>query len=161
MLKKIIIALDGSEMGKQIFEQGLTLAKLTSAKLMLLHVLSSDDINNPDALMYPNADYYSGWGEQDFSLYQERWETFKNEGLKMLQAFCSQANAQGIATEFSQNSGSPGRVICDLAKTWTADTVVMGRRGRSGLTELFMGSVSNYVLHHAPCSVYVVNVEKL
>lgn len=157
MFSKVLIALDGSEMSRHIFDQGLAIAKLASAKLMLLHVLSSDDINSPDALIFPSIDYYSGWGERDFKLYQERWEAFKLEGLKMLQAFCSQANTQGVATEFSQNSGNPGRAICELAKAWEADTVVMGRRGRSGLTELLLGSVSNYVLHHVPCSLYVVH----
>ncbi len=34
-----------------------------------------------------------------------------------------------------------------------ADLIVVGRRGRSGLSELILGSASNYVLHHAPCSV--------
>jgi len=32
--------------------------------------------------------------------------------------------------------------------------------GRTGLRELFLGSVSNYVLHHAPCSVMVVHPEE-
>ncbi|CCQ49032.1 hypothetical protein CWATWH8502_2292 [Crocosphaera watsonii WH 8502] len=36
------------------------------------------------------------------------------------------------------------------------DVIVMGHRGISGLQEFFLGSVSNYVLHHAPCSVLIV-----
>jgi nucleotide-binding universal stress UspA family protein len=42
------------------------------------------------------------------------------------------------------------------AQIWHADLIVMGRRGVSGMHELFLGSVSNYVTHHAPCSVLVV-----
>ncbi|NEO28803.1 MAG: universal stress protein, partial [Kamptonema sp. SIO4C4] len=34
--------------------------------------------------------------------------------------------------------------------------VIIGRRGRVGLSEILLGSVSNYVLHHAPCAVMVV-----
>ncbi|MDB9482953.1 universal stress protein, partial [Dolichospermum circinale CS-537/05] len=36
--------------------------------------------------------------------------------------------------------------------------IMMGRRGRSGLAEFFLGSQSNYVLHHAPCSVQIVHL---
>lgn len=32
----------------------------------------------------------------------------------------------------------------------------MGRRGHKGLSEILLGSVSNYVVHHAPCSVLVL-----
>ncbi|MGL4622525.1 MAG: universal stress protein, partial [Chroococcidiopsis sp.] len=48
------------------------------------------------------------------------------------------------------------RLICDFALAWKADLIVTGRRGRRGLSEFFMGSVSNYVLHHASCSVLTV-----
>ncbi|NEO65320.1 MAG: universal stress protein, partial [Moorea sp. SIO4G2] len=34
--------------------------------------------------------------------------------------------------------------------------IVLGRRGLGGLKEMVLGSVSNYVVHHAPCSVLVV-----
>ncbi|MFN6036632.1 MAG: universal stress protein, partial [Dolichospermum sp.] len=78
--------------------------------------------------------------------------------LQMLQSFTSQANTAGINTEFTQNSGNPGRMICELARTWNADLIMMGRRGRSGLAEFFLGSQSNYVLHHAPCSVQIVHL---
>ncbi len=35
----------------------------------------------------------------------------------------------------------------------------MGSRGLKGLKEMFLGSVSNYVTHHAPCSVLIVRTE--
>jgi nucleotide-binding universal stress UspA family protein len=76
----------------------------------------------------------------------------------MLQSFSAQANTSGINTEFTQNTGSPGRKICELATVWNADLIIIGRRGRSGLAEFFLGSVSNYVLHHAPCSVQIVHI---
>lgn len=158
MFKKILVAVDRSEMGVKIFEQALSLAKITSANLMLLHVLSQEEEGSPEALVFPNIDYYPGWNEQSFKLYQEHWEKFKNEGLQMLQSWSAQANTSGVNTEFTQNTGSPGRMICELATDWNADLIIMGRRGRSGLAEFFLGSVSNYVLHHAPCSVQIVHI---
>ena len=158
MFNKILAAVDRSDMSIKVFEQALSLAKITSANLMLLHILSQEEEGSPEALIYPNIDYYPGWNEQSFKLYQEHGDKFKNEGLQMLQSWSAQANTSGVNTEFTQNTGSPGRMICELATSWDADLIIMGRRGRSGLAEFFLGSVSNYVLHHAPCSVQIVHL---
>jgi nucleotide-binding universal stress UspA family protein len=158
MLKKILVALDRSEMRQQVFEQALALAKVTQTNLMLLHVLSPEEDGSPHTPVLSNVDYYPGLSAQSFELYQKQWDNFKNEGLEMLQSCCAQANTAGVPTEFTQNLGDPGRIICKLAASWGADLIMMGRRGRSGLAELFLGSVSNYVLHHASCSVYIVHL---
>lgn len=158
MFTKILVALDRSPMGKAVFEHALALAKVTGASLMLLHVLSAEEEGSPYAPILSNFDYYPGVGSQSFEYYQKQWDKFKNQGAQMLQSFCAQANTAAVNTEFSQQLGSPGRIICQLAANWDADLIVMGRRGRSGLTELFLGSVSNYVLHHAPCSVHVMHL---
>jgi nucleotide-binding universal stress UspA family protein len=158
MFKKILVALDRSEVGQKVFDQALSLAKLTQASLMLLHVLSPEEEGSPYVPMVSNFDYYPGLSSQSFELYQNQWETFKDKGIQMLQSYCAEANTANISTEFTQNLGNPGRIICDLARSYDADLIVMGRRGRSGLTELFLGSVSNYVLHHAHCSVHIVHL---
>jgi nucleotide-binding universal stress UspA family protein len=156
MLKKILVALDRSEMGQQVFEQALALAKATQASLLLLHVLSPEEEGSPNIPTISNFDYYPGLSGQSFELYQKQWDNFKNEGVQMLQSLSAQANISGVSTEFTQTLGNPCKSICKLAINWGADLIIMGHRGRSGLTELFLGSVSNYVLHHAPCSVHIV-----
>ncbi|NJN72511.1 MAG: universal stress protein [Limnothrix sp. RL_2_0] len=55
--------------------------------------------------------------------------------------------------------GESREEICIAAKEWNADMVVIGRRGLKGLSEILLGSVSNYIVHHAPCSVMVVQHE--
>ncbi|WP_353931600.1 universal stress protein [Okeanomitos corallinicola TIOX110] len=157
MFNNILVALDRSERSRQVFDQALALAKLTSAKLMLIHVLSPDENGFGDAMMVSNMDYYPGWGDDSMKRYVEKLELHRSEGLEMLQAFCAEANKENINTEFTQNVGSAGKVICNLAKNWNADLIVIGRRGLSGITELLIGSVSNYVLHHAPCSVHIIH----
>jgi nucleotide-binding universal stress UspA family protein len=158
MFNKILVALDRSPMGKQVFEQALALAKVTGASLMLVHVLSAEEEGSPYAPILSNFDYYPGIGSQSFEYYQKQWDIFKNQGIQILQSFCAQANTAGVNAEFTQNLGSPGRIICQLAANWGADLIVMGRRGHAGIKELFLGSVSNYVLHHAPCSVHVMHL---
>lgn len=159
MFNKVLVALDRSDRSQQVFEQAFGLAKLTSANLMLLHVLSPEEDDIPDTMILSQMDYYPGWGDDSMKKYMEKWELRKNAGLKMLQTFCTEANIQNINTEFTQNVGSPGKVICQMAKNWNADLIVVGRRGLSGITEFLIGSVSNYVLHHAPCSVHIIHFE--
>ncbi|AFY35275.1 universal stress protein [Calothrix sp. PCC 7507] len=158
MFKKILVALDRSEMGQQVFAQALALAKLTGASLMLQHVLSAEEEGSPYIPMLSNFEYYPGLSSSSFEYYQKQWDSFKNEGLEMLQTFCAQANTAGVNAEFTQSLGLPGRLICELARNWNADLIIIGRRGLSGLAELFLGSVSNYVLHHALCSVQIVHL---
>jgi nucleotide-binding universal stress UspA family protein len=150
--------MDTSAIGNDVFNEALSLAKAIESSLMLLHVLSAEEQDSPNMLILPRLDYYPFpvGSETTLNIYQEQWEAFKKQGLELLRSRQAIATAQGVSTEFTQTSGSPGRTICEVARNWGADLIVMGRRGRSGLSELILGSVSNYVLHHAPCSVLIV-----
>ncbi|GAP94478.1 universal stress protein [Leptolyngbya sp. NIES-2104] len=156
MFQRILVALDRAETNQSVFEKAIELAKTNQAKVMLLHAISPIDegISTP---MYPMVD----------SLYPIQHEAFmrssaqlfsqaETAGLDMLRAKDARALTSGVCCEFTQHVGDPGDIICTIAKTWNADLVVMGRRGRSGLSEFLLGSVSNYVMHHAPCSVLIV-----
>ena len=57
---------------------------------------------------------------------------------------------------FEVQVGEPAEEIVDLARLEGYDMVVMGSRGLSPMKELLLGSVSNRVLHTAPCPVLVV-----
>jgi len=155
MFTKILVAIDSSPMGMIVFEKALDLAKTTGASIMLLHVLSYED-GMPNLPTSFGMEYYAGLSSKAMEIYQQQYKEFENRGLKLLQNFATQATAAGVGTEFTQKHGSPGQTICDLAFNWQADLIVMGRRGRSGINELILGSVSNYVLHHACCSVLVM-----
>jgi nucleotide-binding universal stress UspA family protein len=52
--------------------------------------------------------------------------------------------------------GSPERELIDVATEWRADLIVVGSHGRGFWGRLTLGSVTDAVVHHAPCSVLVV-----
>jgi nucleotide-binding universal stress UspA family protein len=52
-------------------------------------------------------------------------------------------------------NGDPGPALCRLAADVGASAVIVGSRGRGGLKRALLGSVSDYVVRHAPCSVIV------
>lgn len=51
--------------------------------------------------------------------------------------------------------GWPRQSIVAEAERWRADLIVLGAHGRSALSRLLLGSVSDYVVQNAPCSVEV------
>ncbi len=158
MFRKILVALDQSDNAQQVYENALSLAKLSNASLMLLHVLSHEEHSTPYPTPFSYWNYSPQLSAHTWEFYQKQWEEYKNEALKTLQSYASQANTAGVNTEFRQILGNPGVVICDFARSWEADLIIVGRRGIRGLTEFFLGSVSNYVLHHTPCSALTVHV---
>lgn len=161
MFDKILVAIDTSSSSRAVFEAALTLAKQTQASLMLLHVLAPD--SQDYAALPPTLVPYSYpiITDEVMRYYREQWEAAERKGLTILQSLADEASRAGVAVEFSQNVGNPSQWICDLAKDWQADLIIMGRRGHSGFSELFLGSVSNYVMHHACCSVLTVQGEKV
>jgi nucleotide-binding universal stress UspA family protein len=50
---------------------------------------------------------------------------------------------------------APGSAIIRKARAWSPDLIVVGSHGRSGLSRLVIGSVSEHVLHHVNCSVRI------
>jgi nucleotide-binding universal stress UspA family protein len=62
----------------------------------------------------------------------------------------------GLSVETALREGDAGREILEEAREWAADLVLMGSHGRTGLKRVLMGSVAQYVVSHAPCSVEVV-----
>ena len=78
------------------------------------------------------------------------------EGRKSAQAT---ADALGRPVEVRVVEGSPGIALCQLAAELPATAIVMGARGHSALSTALRGSVSEYVIRHAPCPVIVSGPE--
>ncbi|MEM6426622.1 MAG: universal stress protein [Cyanobacteria bacterium P01_D01_bin.128] len=155
MFKRILVAIDSSETRTEsIFQQAIALAKNSAdARLMLLHVLCSDDPSNPGLPMRTYSVYYPPVEAISWQNYQKHWDDYERRWLERLQNLSNAAIAAGIPAEFTEVSGEPGKQICSLAHNWEADLIIVGSRGRRGIKEWLLGSVSNYVMHHAPCSV--------
>jgi nucleotide-binding universal stress UspA family protein len=157
MFKKILVALDMSAMAEDVFEKALSIGKSNQAELLLLHVISSEEDNSPLAIppniydLYPAAN-----NELTIKSWQEEWENYIKQGTELLEKYSQKAINSEVKAEYFQIQGNAARTICKIAKEKQADLIVIGRRGRTGIGEMLLGSVSNYVLHHAHCSVLTV-----
>ncbi|MBW4461876.1 MAG: universal stress protein [Nodosilinea sp. WJT8-NPBG4] len=157
MFKKILVALDNSARRHEVFQKALDLAEATRADLMLVHVLSAYEEGSPGIPIRSYQAYYPVLEDSTWRLYQKRWEEFEAQGIAQLRQELDRAQAAGVSAEFTQISGEPAATICSVASSWGADLIMVGSHGRRGLSELLLGSVSNYVMHHADCSVLVVH----
>ncbi len=155
MFSKILAPIQDPVSDRAVFNNALALAKQNQATLMLLHVFSPE-AENSLALPDDNLYRYPIITDELMKNYQQRWESIENQGLEMLQKLAKEAETDGVTVEFSQNMGSVNRVICNMAKNWGADLIVIRCPDRSKLDEFFLGSISSYVLHHAPCPVLAV-----
>lgn len=152
---KILVAIDQSPLGQAVFAQALDLAKIQKSSLMLLHCLMPEVLLGP-MLMPGEFGLSPHLISQTYKVQQEQLDLQVRAAQDMLESYKKTATQQGVATEFSYRCVDAGRGICELASSWNADLVIVGRRGIKGLTEVLLGSVSNYVLHHVSCSVLVV-----
>ena len=157
MFKNILAALDDGETCDLVFERALTLTQATGANLQLLSVIAPIDNISPSVLASSDKSYNPSSADQSvWSVYQDVHEDCIKKQQERLNRLSERAREKGIEAEFFQRAGSPGRAICQQAKDGEAGLIVVGSHGRRGLSELWLGSVSNYVLHHAPCSVLVI-----
>jgi nucleotide-binding universal stress UspA family protein len=152
--QKILVALDRSPQAAIVFEQALELAKPKNTQLKLFHALSwmAEEEAGPFIGTLADVDMYGTLRRVRRDRLQQEIEYVR----EWLRPFSEQAESQAISTTIDCCTGLPGSLICQSAQNWEADLIVLGRRGRRGLSEVLLGSVSNHVIHHAPCSVLVV-----
>ena len=83
----------------------------------------------------------------------EQQETY-HRGLA--DRWAAELKSAGLNVTAKMVPADPRGALVDEAKRMSADLVVVGSHGRSGLTKLLLGSVATHVVTHAPCSVLVV-----
>jgi len=138
-LKRILIAVDDSEFAARAANVGVELAKSLHAELGFVTVY--DPSVGPGRMWGVPADRLA--------------EMSEHAAERFLATFREPAATPSVVPEFVE-PGEPAPKIIEVAKDWHADLIVMGSHGRGKVQGLLLGSVSQGVLHHAPCPVLVV-----
>ncbi|MBE9067856.1 universal stress protein [Leptolyngbya cf. ectocarpi LEGE 11479] len=157
MIRKIVVGLDNSELSLNALQQALMFAQSCDAELKLAHVLVDGEPGAPQFSGYFGGPLYPSINTTVLDVYQTDWNQFVERSQAKLDQQVSETRQTGVTVSGSLLYGNPGATLCELAQSWDADLVVVGSRGLSGISELLIGSVSNHVLHHAPCSVLIVH----
>ena len=137
--KKILAPLDGSENSFRALDAAIFLAKKSDASLVLLYSVS----------VFPSIEVQT----IDPIKCQIEERKFAESVLKKAEEICIKND---ITPSKVITNGSPGYMILKYVKNNKIDLVVIGSRGRSAVKEVFLGSVSNYVLHKSLVPVLVV-----
>ena len=138
MFECIIYATDGSEHARKARAYARDLAKLHGAELFVVHA-------------YPAVSDLLGYSEYD-SVVTRRIAN----GEKIVDEAVEELEAAGLTVQTELLEGPMAEAILRVAKVRNADLIVLGARGRGGLTRLLLGSVSQRVIQHATCPVLVV-----
>ncbi len=85
-------------------------------------------------------------------------EQRRKEADALVAGVAGRLRAAGFQTSSTVRPGDPRHGIVDAAKEWGADLIVLGSHGRRGVDRFLIGSVSEAVVRHAPCSVEVVRM---
>lgn len=152
MITKVLVALDRFTDTPEVFIQALEIAAKFQAQLHICHCVQPISMPELGSVLA-----YGGMVDpKAIALQEEQLAAIVEDATASLKALAHQAEDLGITVTIDARVGEPNFEICAIAKTWEADLIILGRRGLNGLSEMLLGSVSNYVLHHAPCSVMVV-----
>jgi universal stress protein A len=137
-IRKILLPTDFSEPSERAVEYAATLAKSLDASVHLVHVLE-----NP--LMVGAA-----WRAADMTAVDERRY---HEGHATLAAVAATLHRPADMVSIEVRSGTAADEIVDAAIDYGCDLIIMATHGRSGLSHLTLGSVTEAVIdaHHVPC----------
>ena len=83
-------------------------------------------------------------------------EAERARGTQLLERAAEQFIRTSLKVSTRLIEGSARTTILDEARTWPADLVVLGSHGSKGLTRFLLGSVSETIVRHAPCSVEII-----
>lgn len=145
MYRRILVAIDGSPTAMRGLDEALRLARLTHAKVHLLHVV--DEMKHVT-------------GYESFTAYtNDVLPRLRAGGEEVLMKGREHATGTGVEIDSELVMGPADRV-CDVvaarSRAWDADLIVIGTHGRRGLDRVLLGSDAEQILRVAPVPVLLV-----
>jgi nucleotide-binding universal stress UspA family protein len=153
MYKSIVVGTDFSETADRAVDQAVQVAKAFGARLYVITAYRSG-LAGQVATSGLDA---TAAATSAARLLEEAESHIGREVEDKLTELTGRLKSEGVEVETMAVLGDPATVLLDTAEKVGADLIVVGNRGMSGITRFLMGSVSNTVSHHAPCSVLIAH----
>ena len=156
MFEKILVPLDGSEHSLRALEIAIQIAKKFDGKITLIHVYSVTIrpviMPEPTTLTPPMIPAMTP------AEVSKAVEATRKAGASILADGEQKVKAEEVQVETTLKEGHTVQEIVKTAKEGKFDLIVIGGRGISKIRELLLGSVTDGVIHHAPCPVLVIKL---
>ncbi|MFB5610029.1 MAG: universal stress protein [Nitrosarchaeum sp.] len=138
-INKILVPLDGSKNSIRALEMGISIAKQFEGTIIGAYSI--------------NIQSHSEFRGK--ATVNKEWD---KEVKKMMADAKRLSTENGVSFKEKLMQGDVGYNLIKLAhdKKENFSLIVMGSRGRSAMRELFLGSVSNYVIHSSKIPVLIV-----
>lgn len=146
----ILIANDGSQHSENAIDYYLQNIHIDGNHIVIQQVVDLPELE-PDMLRARDL------GVSPHRLH-DMWVQSKNDAVKLKAKVENHLTSRGITSNvrFRLDDGlKPGQVICQVAQEEGASMIVMGTRGMGKIRRSLVGSVSDFVIHHAHCPVVV------
>ena len=138
MLKKMLIATDGSDHARKAIRYASDIAAKYKATVYLIHVVPP----------------LHSVAEVDVKKIQDNQQKFANQIIEEAEREVKKKDVEGYQSTILQ--GDPAREIIEFARKNSVDMIVMGSHGAGKVEMLMLGSVSNKVCHLADCTCVTV-----
>ncbi|NYT65508.1 universal stress protein [Alcaligenaceae bacterium] len=151
MFKKILIPTDGSALSAQAANKGVCFAREIGAEVVALYV------TQPFAATVGFDGMAAAYAITD----EDYDKTARDQANKYLQAVLDRAETAGVkATARAVSNFNVADGLVHTAEEEGCDLIFIGSHGRSGLSRLLLGSVTNKVLSLAKVAVLVYRVKE-
>lgn len=137
MYKTILVPIENSDADRTILEHIELLAKLTGARLILLHV----------------AD---GWAARHFDELNLRESEEMKEDRAYLARVRGELQQQGLEAEALLRMGDPAKEICRAAEEQNVDLIAMATHGHKGVSDVIHGQTVDHVRHRVKMPVLLL-----
>jgi nucleotide-binding universal stress UspA family protein len=141
-IKNILIPVDYSACSLAGLRYAIEFAKKVAARLIVLHVADL----GPQLMT-------EGCGVYHLSPYQE---AAGRASEPQMRAFLRGVNFRSVPFKTAAIAGFCPEGICRAAEKEKVDLIIMSTHGRTGLKHVFIGSIAERVVQHAPCAVLAV-----
>ena len=153
LFTKILVPVDGSKYSEDAAAYAVGIAKMTGAKVIVLHVVH---------LPVYAYTYSGGEGISPVAIPTPLplavTEEEKKVAVKLVDGVAKIVKDAGVEveTKIIERHPSVPDAIIEFASGAGVDLIVMGTKGSTGIKRFLLGSVTESVVHHAHCPVLVV-----